>query len=59
LRLAVEFEFQDFDAAREQDQLLQLAETDNKLSMPKVDAVDYRDAVSKFDLLRLQHASQN
>ena len=28
MRLAVEFEFQDFDAATKQDQLLQLAETD-------------------------------
>jgi hypothetical protein len=58
LRLAVEFEFQDFDAAREQDQLLQLAETDNLLGMPKVELGQESDAALDIKFFRKQYQVQ-
>ena len=58
MRLAVEFEFQNFDAAREQDQLLQLAETDNLLGMPKVELGQQSDAAPEIKFFRKQDQVQ-
>ena len=46
--LSAEFQLQDFDAAREQAELQQLAETADKFCLPKVDLLDYRDAAPEF-----------